>query len=502
MKTALSTSFLLLSLTGFVAAPSPGAAVTPTQWVAKIYTEALGRIPDTSGWQNGYNTFAALGCNAAALKTHGRTVYLSTEYMNQSYDNAARLLTLYRGVLNREPDSTGFNSNLNYLNTGGSWTTVVDSLFATTEFQQLAPVICGTTPYYSFGGGAVLNLPISGTGLQGGTGAQLQTALNNASHQNPKIVYLAQKAVYRLTAPLVIPAGVTLTTTGLPPHNNYALQGRLVRASSFEDAMVKVSAGAKLQNVWVDGQRAQIGYGSARISVEMEGGTNTTVGECRLTDPAGGTNLKAYGPCAHNTISHNVATGYATNHYNGLWADGLTVACEDTLVELNEIIDATDVGIVLFGTAPAVQKSQVRYNGILAAGNSAYGGIVADPWVGTTTQDFTGSSIYENTIWSGAAHLDFVLSVGTRAWFGTSSNTGTGADFHNNTTNGFQTNTGTGIGVSGMQNAYVQGNNLMLNVTNLSSCPHVSVGASVSAGLASGSIQAYTDVLIQSCIGH
>src|SRR5262249_41360375 len=118
----------LLFLAGF-ATVAPAGAVTPTQWVAKMYTEALCRIADTSGWQNGYNTFSALGCNAAALKSHGRTIYLSTEYTNQSYDNAARLLSLYRGVLNREPDSTGFNSNLNYLNSGGSWTTVVDSLF-------------------------------------------------------------------------------------------------------------------------------------------------------------------------------------------------------------------------------------------------------------------------------------------------------------------------------------------------------------------------------------
>jgi hypothetical protein len=59
-----------------------------------------------------------------------------------------------------------------------------------------------------------------------------------------------------------------------------------------------------------------------------------------------------------------------------------------------------------------------------------------------------------------------------------------------------------GICVSGMQSATVQSNVLSSSLINVSSCPTVNVGASVSWGYASGSFQPYTDVLIQDCIGH
>jgi hypothetical protein len=80
---------------------------------------------------------------------------------------------------------------------------------------------------------------------------------------------------------------------------------------------------------------------------------------------------------------------------------------------------------------------------------------------------------------------------------------GTGASVHSNVTpQNFRTRVNTGIAVSGMWNAYVQANNMFVTSVPVSACPRVNVGASVSAGYASGSIQPYTDVLIQGCIGH
>ena len=57
------------------------------------------------------------------------------------------------------------------------------------------------------------------------------------------------------------------------------------------------------------------------------------------------------------------------------------------------MIDATDVEIVLFRAYPAVQKSIVKNNTLLSAGNPAYGGITLDPLQSTNTPDYSGSTV-------------------------------------------------------------------------------------------------------------
>jgi hypothetical protein len=500
----LSIVTLVLTLSGVLSAQSAQAEV-PSQFVAKMYTDGLGRIPDPTGWQGSINTFTSQGCSAASLKSFGSGVLTSAEYLAMPYDNVARLLTLYRTALNREPDTSSFNSNLATLNAGGSWSAMVSSFFSGSEFLTLSNSICNPPSdfSYSFGSNPVISVPVSTTGFTG-TEAQLQTLLNGT--RAGQTVLLAQKAVIFLTTPLTIPAGVIVETTGTPPHNNYALMARLVRNAAFNAPAVQLQSGAKLEFVWVDGQRGQIGFEADRYNLEMLGGNGTTVYNCMITNTAGATNLKALGygenyPCASATIQGNEITGYSTSNLNSLWGDGLTVACENTTVYDNEITDATDVAIVVFDAGNATQKSQVHHNRILNAGNSAFGGIVADPWVGATlTHSYAGTAVYDNTLWTGLAHINLVLSLGTRAWFGTSSATGTGASFHDNNTGSFSANANTGIVVSGMLSAYVENNNLSVVLGNYCICPRDAVAASVSAGYASGTIQPYTDVLVQACI--
>lgn len=504
MRTRLRALSLLAALAALLLAAAPVQAAVPHQFLAKIYTEALGRAPDQTGWQGGLNHFNANGCSKATLKSWGRTVYLSTEYNNLGYDNAAKVLTLYRGILNREPDSSGFTNYYNLLNGGTPLSTLVDGLFDSAELGGLVTAICNNDSYF-FGGAPVIDIPVGGGGFQG-TQAQLQSQLN--ATPSGGTVALAQKAVIRLASTLTIPAGVTLTTTGSPTHYKYALMGRLVRDSLFNATAVKLQPGAKLKNVWVDGARGRLGFNQGSLNVQLFGGTGTTVSQCVISNTAGWSSLQALGSaegqaCGGNTIANNLVTVYSSNHNNCTWADGLSIACENATVEFNEILDATDVPIVVFRAAPAVQRSQVRNNTLVAAGNSAYGGLVADPlYSAGGTKDFTGASINNNTLWSGRGHFDIGISVGTRAWFGTASDMGTGVSFTFNTTGSQSMKVDMGIGVSGMINATVQSNTLAVQLTNPGNCPNYSVGASVSAGYASGSLQPYTDVLIQGCIGH
>ncbi len=482
-----------------------GGAVLPSQFIAKHYSEALGRLPDPGGWQSSHEFFARNGCYFDSLKTWGRSVYLSPEFSSFPYDNAARLLAAYRGILNREPDGDGFFWLLSLLDKGYDWSAVVDSLYDSEEFQSLAPWIC--TPYsYSFGGYPAIWLPPGGSGFQGGTGRDLQEVIDRTPTGGT--VFLAQKAVVLLDEPLNLSRRITLTTVGAPPHNHYALMGRLVRNSNFNEAAVKLRDGARLLNVWVDGARNYVGYRPGGLNVQLFGGNGTTVADSVISNTAGWSSLQAFGsaegqPCASNTLARNLVTVYSSDHFDQTWADGLSVACENTLVQDNEIVDATDVPIVLFRSTPAVQRSQIRNNRLLSAGNSAYGALVADPLRSGQTHDFTGSVVENNTFWTGPNTWYVVgISVGTRAWFGTQSDMGYGARFVNNTTGSNYALVNTGIGVSGMLNATVQGNGGQLWVYPVARCPHVEVGASVSAGYASGNLQPYTDVLIQGCVGY
>ena len=159
---------------------------------------------------------------------------------------------------------------------------------------------------------------------------------------------------------------------------------------------------------------------------------------------------------------------------------------------------------IAFTAYPATQQSQVTQNTIVSAGNSAFAGLGFDPLQGRSAgaPDFTGASITNNVLWSGPnTHFVIGLTLGTRAWFASGS-IGYGAEATDNTTAGIQTLFAEGISVSGMTSATVQGNNFVaaLIPQSWTNCPVGNVLASISAGLAGGSIQSYSDVEVNGCM--
>lgn len=382
------------------------------------------------------------------------------------------------------------------------------------------PATFCTEGSYSFGSNPAISIPLgqgcSGTYcFTGGTQQQLQTLLDSAP--SGTTVTLAQQVVVPITTAqtvgpprtrsvgLNIPAGVTLTTAGAPGPDKYAEMGRLVRASSLgAAAVVEVESGAKLLNVWVDGQRTgPTDHVPDSVNVETAGGSGTTVSGDRLSNAVGFTNLHALGtaeslPCASTTITGNLVTAYSSSHTNQDWSDGLSVACENATVTGNTVIDATDVGIVLFRAYPAVQKSTVSGNTILNAGNPAFGGIVADPLSSTPTVDpsFAGASVHGNTLWTGpGAYYHIGLSLGTAAWFA-NPNIGSGVSF---TANSLTANVTEGIAVSGMLDATATGNTLKVTLGQYGSCPEAEIA--VDPQLGSGTIQPpVTRVDVRTCI--
>jgi hypothetical protein len=519
---AVAVVLLSVVFAGPLVEASPASAATPppAQFIAKMYTEALGRMPEAGGWAANIDAYGRTGCTLDAIRQSIRGFYLSTEFLGLHYGNAARVLALYRGAVNREPEQGAFDVWTSQLDRGEkTWAQVVDGFGSSAELASLASRICSGSASYYYGTQPAPTLATSGAGFVGGTGEQLQRLLDSAPAGGT--VYLAQMAVVRLTTTLFVPAGKTLATVGLPTPNEYANQGRLVRSSSFETPMVQLSGGARLLNVWVDGQRGDYkNYTGAATNVQTMGGLGTEVSGSKISNSMGWTSLVALGsfegwPCASTTIQGNLVTAYSSEHlqFNGRgpWTDGLSVACEHATVQNNAVVDATDVGIVLFRASPATQASMVRNNQILSAGNSAYGALVIDGVLDQhVTHDFTGTTMTGNAFWTGPnTHFDIGMSIGTRPWFGNRSDAGTGAAVTNNTTNGLTAIVGTGIALSGMYNATVQGNNLTLSVRAVSSCPHVNLAVDADGYAAGGKVQSGgTSVSFTNpstgggCIGH
>src|SRR5438046_8223442 len=60
-------------------------------------------------------------------------------------------------------------------------------------------------------------------------------------------------------------------------------------------------------------------------------------------------------------VQRNLITGYANKKFldpsGGYWADGISMFCTNASIYANTIIDATDVGIVLFAGQPFPRPS-------------------------------------------------------------------------------------------------------------------------------------------------
>lgn len=496
-------------------------AAAPNQWLSKLYTEVLGRAPDQSGWQSYQVNFPGGSCSSTVLKNVAMSFLLSSEFNNLGYNNSEKLLVAFRALYNREIAPFEYYYFLERLEQGTwNWSDVVINLTNSTEFSNRTYSLC-TNQLEGWAPTPVMALPTSNTGhFSGGTGLELQALLDEA--EAGETVWLEQRAVVRISETLEIPPGVSLATIGMPDHNHYARMARLIRATNFNDgtgganegALIRPFSGSSLKSVWIDGQRNNVGFHHYWINLlasgnfAPRGNDNLTVQNVRLSNTAGWSTYQHMGtyencPCSNAYIADNLITAYASNHIEA-WSDGLSIACEDTLVERNDVIDATDVGIVLFRSGDAAQHSIIRNNTIFNGGNSTYGGIAVDPLNSDGPSfSFVGAEIYNNLIWaSNSAHMDIILSVGTKAWFGDDSKYGYGIKVTNNTTGSqaIRVKTNIGIAVTNMAIATVQENVLWTDLQQTTSClPVVNVGVDSCGWCA---IQPYTNVTIPGCMGH
>ncbi|MFZ6720680.1 hypothetical protein [Undibacterium sp. Ji49W] len=506
--------FLVFGLSASISIVAQAAVtVGSAQFHAKLYSEALGRIPDQTGWNSAMNYYANSACNSQTLLAQGVSVLTSSEFSNLTPNNNEKIFKLIRAAFHRDPNSSEFSTISAQLNSGTSWNSIVQSIFTSTEFNQRVSIYCGSAPS-GWQPTQPFNVQSTSTGSFSDTsGSNLQSLID----QTPPggTVYLEQGAIVKLNQSLILRQGRTLSTIGLPGRRHSGLLGRLVRDSGFNAPLVQLEAGSTLKSVWIDGQKNRFGYSRDAINLNSVG-SNIQIIDNLITDSAGWTNSQYYGSyddatCSYGYIGANLITAYGATHtIPDSHTDGLSVACENTTVENNEIIDATDVSIIVFPATPrqgaaVTQRSIVRNNFALNAGNSAYAAYAVDGLRNRgVSHNFLGTVFQNNTIWSSpVAHIDIVLAVGTRPWFGSTSDIGYGPSFDGNTT-GISTVRGNmGIAISGMKEVYVQNNVLsFLQVPASPSCPLFNVGASTLDGYASGNIQSFINTVIPACNWH
>lgn len=443
------------------------APPVPAQWVAKLHTELLGRLPSQREWADDLAELADAGPSLAALRRHAARVAGSAELARRGYDETELVLVLTRALLNRDPAPAELEHGAPALRAAGV-VGYAEALLRTPEFADgLVCRVLGPDPGYWFGRTPAPVLPTAGDGLPGDE-ATVRKALSRA--RKGTVVALAPRALLRLTSPLEVPSGVTLTTAGEHGPRSYARMARVVPAGPLFGALVVVHPGAVLRGVWVDGQRGNPrGYvAHEAYNVESRGGEGTTVESCRVGNTAGGTNIAMHGrnqgwPSRGCLIRGNLVDGYSSDHHMDAWCDGISVAAEDVLVEDNEVVDCTDVGIITFAVSDdEPQHSLVRRNTVLNAGNSSYAAYGMDPYFSedpSAERSCEGMAFTDNVLWTGPrSHVDLGLTVGTRAWFGEQTHPARGGSWTGNTTGVLTVRAHYGIGVSGVDDLVVTGN--------------------------------------------
>lgn len=166
--------------------------------------------------------------------------------------------------------------------------------------------------------------------------------------------------------------------------------------------------------------------GDALISIGNA--DHQSVTHCRLLEPRGWSALHVREGdernCRRATIAHNVIGPCGEewdDEYDGEdekspnWgnprADGISLACKESLVEHNYVFDATDGAIVLFGSA----GSTVRNNRVDSRTRVVLGGVNlvdCDPWDG----DYTGVQVHNNDFYAHARYFKVGVVVGLSSW--------------------------------------------------------------------------------------
>jgi hypothetical protein len=454
----------------------------PAQYIAKLYTEALGRGPSQSEWAKSVAYFSSSGCSANSLQAFAKAIYASPEYAGDYTDPQAKALTVYRALLSRDPSDEEIGASARAQGAGAD--AILGPVFQGPEFAKVAATYSAAArsiyePNYGWLGTQAPPKLTAGKGACPSE-AQLQGMIASAGRNGT--VTLAQKCAIAMATTLTVNNGVTLTTYGSPKPTQYALMARLYRSGGYPGPIVHVSSGGRLANVWVDGQITILGRNrTSGANVSLFNGNGNTIEYVKSSDAQSGSNFSSQGtqqhtPCSNGVVRYNLLTGYSSEHGYKFPTDGMTMGCESLDIENNTLVDMTDVNILLLGSVTVPNTSTVANNTIIQAGNIANAAISIDQITanaiptGSQTICYTAKFI-NNTFWTGPdAAFVFAVGNGARQYFQVNPKSGPsrlvdascpassavrGPTYTNNGTGSLSANVREGIATAGVLNSTI-----------------------------------------------
>jgi hypothetical protein len=269
---------------------------------------------------------------------------------------------------------------------------------------------------------------------------------------------LCPGAVFALSSPIRFTArDQQIYTQGRPTGGTRALLQ--VTSERLEKAIDGVGiSGVVLESVRIDGALPTFGRLEGDALIELGGNASgQTVRSVFAFEPRSwstihffeGTVTSGVPGCQDGVITGNTI-GPAGRPGDHEWADGISLACGNTLVEDNVITDATDGAIVIFG-APG---STIRGNTIVAQTQILLGGInMVDH--DATGGNYDGTTVTGNTIDARGALIKVAMGMGPQIW-ACWTGTNFGATVTGNTLRG--DHMGYGYAISGVSDWVVSGN--------------------------------------------
>lgn len=248
--------------------------------------------------------------------------------------------------------------------------------------------------------------PVANTCIDSGDDADIMAALQEPGDE----AVLCPGSLFELSNTIEFNApDQKLYTQGKPQGDT-----RAVLSVAGNDVSTAVSSGnqprAVLSHVEVDGNRDVLGGGPLGGLIEWGGnGADTLVEWVRAYEPRGWSVLvMGHGDdlMCQRSVARNNFLGPA-GHHEYSFSDGISLACRNSIVEDNTIIDATDGGIVIF-QAPG---SLIRNNTIITEERIMFYGISmvdSGPYDG----DFSGTRVIGNHLEARSSIMRYGIPMG------------------------------------------------------------------------------------------
>ncbi|QRW27212.1 right-handed beta helix region protein [Rhizoctonia solani] len=242
-----------------------------------------------------------------------------------------------------------------------------DSESAPMSNQSQAGVIYapGTYPTpelfgFPFGKHAILNSPEYGF-----TARSIQQKLDELGPNST--LYLPRGSRWEVESMISMYPFQELATEGYPTAEQdmawleakEECHGHLINAFS--------KSGIRIRNILVEGNREKFGHdpdGKCMIILGDANTCNQVVDRCILRNPRHWSCLQAFEGSTNIRITNNFIgpAGYGADVEDGKWADGISFSASDGLVAGNQILDATDGAIVIFGAPGSLITSNTVIN--------------------------------------------------------------------------------------------------------------------------------------------